>query len=63
MISGEPASAGSIMEVSNEDAQILIGLKKAVEYKEEPVVCPAKPPAEEESPAPAKKNTTRRSTK
>lgn len=63
MISGEPASAGSIMEVSNEDAQILIGLKKAVEYKEEPVVCPAKPPEKEEPAAPAKKTTTRRSTK
>ena len=63
MISGEPASAGSIMEVSNEDAQILIGLKKAVEYKEEPVAPPAQPPAKEESAAPAKKTTTRRSTK
>ena len=68
MISGEPATAGSIMEISNEDARILIGLKKAVEYKEEPVVCPAKPPAKEESSeeapsCPPRKPTTRRSTK
>ena len=68
MISGEPAMAGSILEVSNQDAQILIGLDKAVEYKEEPVVCPAKPPAKEASPeeapsCPPKKPATRRSTK
>ena len=63
MISGEPATAGSIMEISNEDARILIGLKKAVEYKEKPVAPPAKPPEKQEPPAPAKKPTTRGSSK
>ena len=35
MISGEPAKAGSILEVSNSDAVTLIGLGKAVEHKAE----------------------------
>ena len=35
MISGEPAKAGSILEVENSEAVTLIGLGKAVEYKEE----------------------------
>ena len=64
MISGEPAMAGSILEISDDDARILIGLDKAVEYQEAPVVCPAKPPAKEEAPScPPKKPATRRSTK
>ena len=42
MISGEPALAGSILEVDRETALVLIRLGKAVEFKEEPVVCPAK---------------------
>lgn len=58
MISGEPALAGSILEVSNEDARILIGLGKAVEHKEEAVV--KEKPSEEEAPKP---KTTRRRTK
>ncbi len=46
MISGEPAKAGSILEVSNSDAVTLIGLGKAVEHKEEvPPSCPPKKPA------------------
>lgn len=58
MISGEPALAGSILEVSNEDARILIGLGKAVEHKEEAAV--KEKPSEEEAPKP---KTTRRRTK
>ena len=43
MISGEPAKAGSILEVENSEAVTLIGLGKAVEYKEEaPPSCPPK---------------------
>lgn len=45
MISGEPALAGSLVEVSNSDAQLLIGIGKAklatqgkVEVKPEPEV-------------------------
>jgi hypothetical protein len=47
MISGEPAKAGSILEVENSDAVTLIGLGKAVEYKEEvaPSCPPKKPPS------------------
>ena len=45
MISGEPAKAGSILEVENSEAVTLIGLGKAVEYKEEaPPSCPPKKP-------------------
>jgi len=60
MISGEPAAAGSILEVDDGDAVTLIGLRKAVEYKaEEPA-----PTAKEEAPEPApKKPTTRKRTK
>ena len=62
MISGEPAMAGSILEVSDENARILLGLGKAVEHKEEEVVKEA--PSEEEAPsAPSKKTTTRKRTK
>jgi hypothetical protein len=62
MISGEPAMAGSILEVSDENARILLGLGKAVEHKEEEVVKDA--PSEEEAPsAPPKKTTTRKRTK
>jgi hypothetical protein len=58
MISGEPADAGSILEVEDSDAAILIGLGKAVEHKQEDA------PAEEEAPAcPPKKPTTRKRTK
>ena len=35
MISGEPASVGSILELDHRDASTLIGLGKAVEAKEE----------------------------
>ena len=68
MISGEPALAGSILEVDRETALVLIRLGKAVEFKEEPVVCPAKPPAKaepsEEAPScPPKKPAARKSTK
>jgi len=64
MISGEPADAGSILEVENSAAVTLIGLGKAVEHKQEAVACPAKPPAKEEAPScPPKKPTTRKRTK
>jgi len=64
MISGEPADAGSILEVENSAAVTLIGLGKAVEYQQEVVTAPAKPPAEEEAPScPPKKPTTRKRTK
>ena len=35
MISGEPTSVGSILEVDDSVAVTLLGLRKAVEYKEE----------------------------
>ena len=64
MISGEPAEAGSILEVENSQAVTLIGLGKAVKHQQEAVVCPAKSPAEEEAPScPPKKTTTRKRTK
>jgi len=50
MISGEPAAAGSILEVEDSDAATLLGLGKAVEHKAE-------------EPAPKKTPTTRRRTK
>ena len=60
MISGEPAAAGSILEVDDGDAVTLIGLRKAVEHKAEELA----PAAKEEASAPApKKTTTRRRTK
>jgi len=60
MISGEPAAAGSILEVEDSDAVTLIGLRKAVEHKAEELA----PAAKEEAPEPApKKTTTRRRTK
>ena len=55
MISGEPAAAGSILEVEDSDAVTLLGLGKAVEHKaEEKRLLP--------EPAP-KKTTTRKRTK
>ena len=66
MISGEPALAGSILEVSDEIARTLIGLGKAVKHEEEVEACPACPPkkpapSEEEAPScPPKKPTTRK---
>ena len=60
MISGEPAAAGSILEVEDSDAVTLIGLRKAVEHQAEA----EEPVAEEEAPEPApKKTTTRKRTK
>ena len=60
MISGEPAAAGSILEVEDSDAVTLLGLGKAVEHQAE---APA-PAAEEEAPScPPKKPTTRKRTK
>ena len=60
MISGEPADAGSILEVENSAAVTLIGLGKAIEHQQEAVACPAKPPAEEEAPScPPKKPTAK----
>ena len=60
MISGEPAAAGSILEVEDSDAVTLMGLGKAVEHKaEEPA-----PIAKEEAPESVpKKTTTRKRTK
>jgi len=64
MISGEPADAGSILEVENSVAVTLISLGKAVEHQQEAVACPPKLPAEEEAPScPPKKPTTRKRTK
>ena len=60
MISGEPAAAGSILEVDDGDAVTLIGLRKAVEHQAEASAAAA----EEEAPVPApKKTTTRKRTK
>ena len=60
MISGEPAAAGSILEVDDSVAVTLLGLGKAVEHKAEATA----PAAEEEAPAPTpKKTTTRKRTK
>lgn len=60
MISGEPAAAGSILEVDDSVAVTLLGLGKAVEHKAE---APA-PSVEEKAPEPApKKTTTRKRTK
>ena len=60
MISGEPAAAGSILEVEDSDAVTLLGLGKAVEHQAEA----AEPAAKEEASEPApKKTTTRRRTK
>ena len=56
MISGEPALAGSILEVSNEDARILLGLGKAVEYKEDEEAVEEEP-SEEEAPKPKNHST------
>lgn len=47
MISGEPASVGSFAEVSVADAQMLIGLGKAVEASDKPE---AEAPKEEAKP-------------
>jgi len=60
MISGEPAAAGSILEVEDSDAVTLLGLGKAVEHKAEA----PEPAAEEKASEPApKKTTTRKRTK
>ena len=60
MISGEPAAAGSILEVDDGDAVTLLGLGKAVKHQAEAEA----PAAEEEAPEPApKKTTTRKRTK
>ena len=60
MISGEPAAAGSILEVEDSDAVTLLGLGKAVEHKAEA----PEPVAEEKASEPApKKTTTRKRTK
>ncbi len=63
MISGEPAAAGSILEVDDSDAVTLMGLGKAVEHKEEavaPAAAAKEEPSEEEAPKP---KTTRKRTK
>ena len=39
MISGEPAAAGSILEVEDSDAVTLMGLGKAVEHQAEAPAC------------------------
>ena len=73
----EPASAGSILEVDDSVAVTLLGLRKAVEYKEEAAapevaveeaavpeaVAEEEPSEEEASSCPPKKTTTRRRTK
>jgi len=63
MISGEPASVGSILELDHRDASTLIGLGKAVEAKEEKKAPVAKPaveekPSEEEAPKPTTRKRT-----
>ena len=64
MISGEPASAGSFVEVSTADAQLLIGMGKARKAPEapEPKVAEPKEPAEAEAPKEAPKAKRTRST-
>jgi len=62
MISGEPALAGSILEVKDSDAVTLIGLGKAVEFKGEAAApkaaVPEKPSEEEaEKPKPTRRRT------
>jgi len=58
MISGKPADAGSILDVDDADAVILVSLGKAIEHKAETA------PAEKEAPScPPKKPTTRKRTK
>ena len=60
MISGEPAAAGSILEVDDGDAVTLLGLGKAVEHQAEA----PEPAVEEKAPEPApNKTTTRKRTK
>ena len=63
MISGEPTSVGSILEVDDSVVVTLLGLRKAVEYKEEAAapeaVAEEEPSAEEVS----KPKTTRKRTK
>ena len=60
MISGEPAAAGSILEVEDSDAVTLLGLGKAVEHKAEAEALAAEEEASEPAP---KKTTTRKRTK
>ena len=67
MISGEPVKAGSILEINDTDAVTLLGLGKAVEFKEEAAApkaaakaAPKEEPSEEEAEKP---KTTRRRTK
>tara|TARA_Y100000004_G_scaffold106527_1_gene119574 strand:- start:203 stop:433 length:231 start_codon:yes stop_codon:yes gene_type:complete len=67
MISGEPAEAGSILEIDDADAVTLLGLGKAVRFKEEAAAPKAaaktaakEQPSEEEAEKP---KTTRRRTK
>lgn len=61
MISGESAAAGSILEVDRETAMALVGLGKAVEFKEETKeVKTEEQPSEEEAPKP--KPATRKRT-
>jgi hypothetical protein len=50
MISGESAAAGSFVEVSNADAQILLGLGKARKAEEAEKVVKAEAPKEEPKP-------------
>lgn len=59
MISGEPASAGSFVEVSTADAQLLIGLGKARKAPEAPE---PEEPAKAEAPKQAPKAKRTRST-
>ena len=63
MISGEPAAAGSILEVEDGKAWTLLRLGKAVEHQAEaaaPEVAAEEKPSKEEAPKP---KTTRRRTK
>ena len=63
MISGEPAAAGSILEVEDGKAWTLLRLGKAVEHQAEavaPEVAAEKKPSKDMAPKP---KTTRRRTK
>jgi len=62
MISGEPASAGSFVEVSLADAQLLIGLGKAREAAAEPKAPKPEPKPEPEAAAEVKPKRTRSTT-
>ena len=63
MISGESAAAGSILEVDRETAMALVGLGKAVEFKEETKEVKTEEQPSEEEAAKTKPATRKRTAK